>query len=107
MSDWEQWDEWGEVDPDWAADWEPWQSGPGSDWLGAGTKGGQRRYPRRMAGDGKRPRDEYLRPIVDLDGIRDRLSPDRITTEERLLEEFEGNRQDSVMGVKFAGGANP
>lgn len=90
---WESWDQWAPLDGQ--EDWEPWEEEDR-------PLGGPRKYPRRMAND-QRPRDEFLRPIVDFAGIRDRLSTDAIATEERITEEFESNQEDSRQALKFVG----
>ena len=52
----------------------------------------------------KGPRDEYLRPMVDVTGIKYRLGLDTADTEARIREEFEENQLDSRAAVRFAGG---
>ncbi len=94
-STWDTWDQWAPLDNVEGEDWEPWEE-PDR------PVGGPRKYPRRMSTDG-RPRDEFLRPIVDFAGIRDRLSTDAISTEERITEEFASNQEDSREALKFAG----
>ena len=59
-----------------------------------------RRRERRRKG----PRDEYLRPMVDVTGIKYRLGLDTADTEARIREEFEENQLDSRAAVRFAGG---
>ena len=93
-SSWDTWDQWAPLDGH-AEDWEPWEEEER-------PLGGPRKYPRRMSNE-QRPRDEFLRPIVDFAGIRDRLSTDAIATEERITEEFVSNQEDSREALKFAG----
>ena len=61
--------------------------------------------PRRRERRRKGPRDEYLRPMVDVTGIKYRLGLDTADTEARIREEFEENQLESRAAVRFAGAA--
>lgn len=67
--------------------------------------GGVVRLGRQQKADGKdgRPRDEFLRPMIDTIGIQNRLSLDAANTEDKVREEFEANQYESRMGIQFAG----
>ena len=49
------------------------------------------------------PRDEYLRPMIDLTGVQYRLGFKVAEAEERIETEFETNQWESREAVKFAG----
>ena len=49
------------------------------------------------------PRDEYLRPMIDLTGVQYRLGFRVSEAEERIEIEFETNQWESREAVKFAG----
>ncbi len=49
------------------------------------------------------PRDEYLRPMIDLTGVQYRLGFRVSEAEERIETEFETNQWESREAVKFAG----
>ena len=49
------------------------------------------------------PRDEYLRPMIDLTGVQYRLGFRVAEAEERIETEFETNQWESREAVKFAG----
>ena len=59
---------------------------------------------RRMRGGRRRNvRDEYMRPIVDAQGIANRLAWDEAEVEERVFIEAITNQYESRQAVKFAG----
>jgi hypothetical protein len=49
-------------------------------------------------------RDEYLRPIVDAQGIYNRLTFDEKDSEERVFVEAITNQYESREALKYAGG---
>lgn len=58
---------------------------------------------RSRAGKRRKVRDEYLRPIVDAEGILNRLAVDEGEVEERVFTEAITNQYESREAVKFAG----
>ncbi|KAK9868997.1 hypothetical protein WJX84_006948 [Apatococcus fuscideae] len=97
--------------------WQDWESGlngkvhhdrPPSDWDGWDAPGAGDGTPptdyirsRRALGRNE-PRDEYIRPIIDSRGIRQRLSPQEDATEDYLRDEFELNQWESRQSLKFS-----
>lgn len=49
------------------------------------------------------PRDEYLRPMVDTQGIKYRIGLNEDEVTEDIREEFEENQRESWAALKFAG----
>jgi hypothetical protein len=86
-SGWQQnWDGWDQ-------DWDDWESTPISE---------ERQKYERMASR-RGPRDAYLRPMIDKEGIRQRFTWNADEGEEALRMEFEVNQFESREAVKFAG----
>ena len=52
---------------------------------------------------GKGPRDEFMRPIIDTQGVLNRITTNVDETERGILEEFEDNRSESREAVTYAG----
>ena len=59
--------------------------------------------PRVLTGRNGVPRDEYLRPMIDPQGIAQRLSWSGKDSEEQVQAEFELNQYESREAVKFTG----
>eukprot|EP00884_Botryococcus_braunii_P015404 jgi/Botrbrau1/2547/Bobra.0079s0034.1 len=100
------WDGWG----DWSGEVEL----QGNDWVSpdgwdASTpsqgaylrREARRRAAQAMGQDGK-PRDEFLRPMIDPTGIGYRLTFDVPLVEDKIAEEFLANQFESRMGIRFA-----
>ena len=77
----------------WDQDWDDWESTPISE---------ERQKYERMASR-RGPRDAYLRPMIDKEGIRQRFTWNADEGEEALRMEFEVNQFESREAVKFAG----
>ena len=97
------WDHaWDDIDDDW------------DEWGGAGTRGaapadpqpgGRRRRQFSRAESRRGPRDAYLRPMIDREGIRQRLTLRADEGEEELRTEFDINQLESRAAVRFTGAA--
>lgn len=98
--------------------WTEWSAGPDEDWddwSGAAIADlddeediaelREQVIRRRQERRGKRTkvRDEYLRPIVDAQGIRNRLAFDERETEERVFVEAITNQYESREALKYGG----
>ena len=91
-SGWQQnWDGWDQ-------DWDDWESMPSS---GDQPMSKREKYERMASRRG--PRDAYLRPMIDKEGIRQRFTWNADEGEEALRMEFEVNQFESREAVKFAG----
>ena len=93
---------WGDIDDDW------------DEWGGTGARRGPQAGP-DVPSSGRRrrqfsrsesrrgPRDAYLRPMIDREGIRQRLTLRPDEGEEELRTEFDINQLESRAAVRFAG----
>ncbi|KAK9808357.1 hypothetical protein WJX73_005703 [Symbiochloris irregularis] len=63
----------------------------------------QRSVLPRKQRDGRAVRDEFMRPIIDTQGVLDRFTTNMEATEREILEEFEDNRTESREAVAYAG----
>ncbi|KAK9815440.1 hypothetical protein WJX72_003688 [[Myrmecia] bisecta] len=95
-------------DEDWE-DWDDWEQG----WAGSAPRResvAERQAARQRMNHAQRsrmgnetPRDEYLRPMIDITGIRYRLRLDSSEAEQMIRDEFETNQWESREALKFAG----
>lgn len=99
------WTEWSASGPD--AEWDDWSGTPVADLDDEEDIAELREQviKKRQARRGKRTvvRDEYLRPIVDGQGIRNRLAFDERETEERVFIEAITNQYESREALKYGG----
>ncbi|KAL6777324.1 CEM1 [Auxenochlorella protothecoides x Auxenochlorella symbiontica] len=98
-----QWSDWAGHDQD----WDEWKGEAEPDLDDAEDIAALRSavIKKRRARKGRRSvtRDEWLRPIVDFQGIRDRLAFDEQDSEERVFIEAATNQFESREAVKYAG----
>lgn len=95
-SGWQQnWDGWDQEWDDWESS-QPTEPEPTSK---------QQKYKRMASRRG--PRDAYLRPMIDREGIRQRLTWNGAEGEDALRTEFEINQFESREAVTFAGECSP
>ena len=92
-------------DDGWQQNWEGWEQ-DWDDWDSSGPREAEptskrQRYKRMASRRG--PRDAYLRPMIDSEGIRQRLTWDAAKGEDALRTEFEVNQFESREAVTFAG----
>lgn len=97
-------DDWEDEEQDWS-DWEPpEQEEPEKPRRAPFLP--RRTRPIRLRDENGTPRDEFLRPIVDLQGIRNRISISEDLAEQRVLDEMEANQRESRRAVRFAGASH-
>ena len=95
------WDHaWDDIDDD----WDEWGD-PGARGTSATDPppGGRRRRQFTRAESRRGPRDAYLRPMIDREGIRQRLTLRPDEGEEELRTEFDINQLESRAAVRFTG----
>ncbi|BDA48808.1 Proton extrusion protein PcxA [Coccomyxa sp. Obi] len=98
--DWDDWGDWGE--PKVLSDWV--DEGQAARRNGKPSSQSRRRGRRRRDRDPHEPpRDEYLRPMVDTQGIKYRIGLNEDEVTEDIREEFEENQRESWAALKFAG----
>ena len=90
----DDWDEWGG-----AAGRRGSSAGPEAD--SPGVRRRRRQFSRAESRRG--PRDAYLRPMIDREGIRQRLTLRPDEGEEELRTEFDINQLESRAAVRFTG----
>ena len=97
----------GEQAPDsgWQQNWDGWEA-EWDDWDSSGPQepeptSARQKYKRMASRRG--PRDAYLRPMIDREGIRQRLTWNAAEGEDALRTEFEINQFESREAVRFGG----